>query len=155
VIPESVSMSDARSGTKKFRVATSFGDVSTAADAAIGTAFFEVGVVSFVLCRLRLRTSLKPSPWVAADIGALDWSVGVLAFSTAFNSCRVIVYVPYRPLNGVVPLRALRKFCLFSSAVLTMDGNRSLSPAEAGMYLAISSMSRLFQLCVGVGKLSY
>jgi hypothetical protein len=50
VLVESVSMSDAQSGAKKFRVVTSFGGVSTVVNAA----FFEVRVVSFVLCCLRL-----------------------------------------------------------------------------------------------------
>jgi hypothetical protein len=68
MLAESVSMSDVRSWTKKFRVATSLGVVSTAVHAA----FFEVGAVSFVLSRLRLRTSLKPSSWLVADFGVLD-----------------------------------------------------------------------------------
>jgi hypothetical protein len=72
---------------------TSLGGVFTAANTAVGTAFFEVGAVSFVLFRFRLRTSLKSSSWVAADFGVLDWPAGVLAFSTAFNSCRATVYV--------------------------------------------------------------
>jgi hypothetical protein len=57
MLAESVSMSDARRGAKKFRMATSLGGKSTAVHAD----FFEVGAVSFVRCRLRLRTSLKPS----------------------------------------------------------------------------------------------
>jgi hypothetical protein len=57
VLAEIVSMSDARSGIKNFRVSTSLRGVSTAAHAA----FFEVGAVSFVLCRLRLQTYFKPS----------------------------------------------------------------------------------------------
>jgi hypothetical protein len=92
VLVESVSMSDAGSGAKKFRVATSLGGVSTAVHAA----FFEVGALSFVLCRLRLRTSLTPSSWVAADFGVLDWTAEVLAFSTAFNSCRATVCICHR-----------------------------------------------------------
>jgi hypothetical protein len=51
------------------RLATSLGGVSTAADAAVGIAFFEVWAVSLVLCRLCLQTSLKPSSWVAVDFG--------------------------------------------------------------------------------------
>jgi hypothetical protein len=43
VLAESVSMSHARSGAKKFRVATSLGDVCTAADAAVGTPPFKSG----------------------------------------------------------------------------------------------------------------
>jgi hypothetical protein len=136
VLAESVSMSDAWSGAKKFRVTTSLGGMSTAVHAAV----FEVGALSFVLCHLHL---LKPSSWVAVDFGVLDWPAGVLAFSTAFNSCTVTVYVPYRALNRFFPLRTLQKFCLFSSAVLTMDDHYSLSPTEAGVYLAISSMSRI------------
>jgi hypothetical protein len=57
VLAESVSMSDVWSRAKKFQVATSFGGMSM----AVHTAFLEVGAVSFVLCHLRLRTSLKPS----------------------------------------------------------------------------------------------
>jgi hypothetical protein len=79
------------------------GGMTTAAD----TAFFIVGAVSLVLCRLRRRTTLKPSSWVAEHLGVSDWPVGVLAFSTAFKSCRVTVYVPQRPLNRVLPVRAL------------------------------------------------
>jgi hypothetical protein len=96
-----------------------------------------------VLCRSRLRTSLKPSSWVAADFGVLDWPAGVFAFSTAFNSCRATVYVQYRALNRVFPMRALQKFCLFSSTVLTVDDHCSLSRTEAGVYLAISSISQI------------
>jgi hypothetical protein len=40
-------------------------------------------------------------------------------------------------------MRALQKFWLFSSAVLTMDDHCSLSPIEAGVYPAISSMSHI------------
>jgi hypothetical protein len=41
-----------------------------------------------------------------------------------------------------------------------MDEHCSLSPTEAGVYLAISSMSQItfnssFSCCVGAGKLSY
>jgi hypothetical protein len=111
-----VSMSDARSGAKKFRVATSLRGVSTAENAA----FFDVGTLLFVFCRLRLRTSLKPSSWVAADFGVLNGPAGVLAFSTAFKSCRATVYVPYKALKRFFPLRTLQKFCLISSAVLMM-----------------------------------
>jgi hypothetical protein len=62
VLAESVSTSHARSGAKKFRVATSLGGVSTAADTAVSTAFIDVEAVSFVLCRMRLRASLKHPP---------------------------------------------------------------------------------------------
>jgi hypothetical protein len=86
VFAESVFMSHARSGEKKFRDATSLGGVSTAADTAVSTPFFEVGTVSFVPWHLRLWTSLESSFWVAADFGDLDWPAGVLAFSTDFNS---------------------------------------------------------------------
>jgi hypothetical protein len=62
VLTESVSMSRARSAGKTFWVATSLvgGGVSTAADTAVRTVFFDVGAVSLVLCRLRLRT---PTCW--------------------------------------------------------------------------------------------
>jgi hypothetical protein len=53
--------------------------VSTAPDAAVGTAFLEVRAVSSVLCLFRLLTDLKPSSWVAADSGVLDWTAGILA----------------------------------------------------------------------------
>jgi hypothetical protein len=43
------------------------------------------------------------------------------------------LYVQYRALNRVFPVRALQEFCLFSSAVLTMDGHCLLSPTEAGV----------------------
>jgi hypothetical protein len=130
---ESVSMSDAWTGAKKFRVATSFVGVSTAVQAA----FFQFGALSCVLYPLRLRISLKPSSCIAPDFGVLDWPAGVLSFCTAN------VYVPYRALNRFFPLRTLQKFCLFSSAVLMMVDHCSLSPTEAGVYLAISSMSRI------------
>jgi hypothetical protein len=42
-------------------VVTSFAGVIAAAGAAVGIPFFEVGAVSVVLFRLRLRTSLKHS----------------------------------------------------------------------------------------------
>jgi hypothetical protein len=96
-----------------------------------------------VLCCLCLQTSLKPSPWVAVDFCVLDWPAGILAFSTAPNSCWAAVYMPYRALNRVFPVWALQKFCLFSSALLTMDDHCSLSPTKAGVYLAISSMSQI------------
>jgi hypothetical protein len=132
MLVESVSISDVRSGAKKFRVATSFGGgVSTAKNAA----FFEVVALSFVLCRLGLRTSLKSSSCVAADFGFLNWPAGVLAFSAAFNSCKATVYVPCRALNRFLPLRTLQKFCVFSSAVLTMVDHYSLSPTEARVTL--------------------
>jgi hypothetical protein len=54
-------------GAKNLRVATSLGGVIPAAY----TAFFKVGAASFVLCRFRLRTSLKPSSWVVEDLGFL------------------------------------------------------------------------------------
>jgi hypothetical protein len=136
-------MSHARSGAKKFRVATSLGGVSMAADTAVGIAFFEVRAVSFVLCSLHLRTSLKPSSWVAADFGVLDWPAGEFAFSVAFNWCRATVYAPYRALNRVFPVRTLQKFCLFFSAMLTMDDHCLLSPTEAGLYLAFPRCHRL------------
>jgi hypothetical protein len=132
-------LTDARSWANKFQVASSLGGVSMAVHAP----FFKVGAISFVPCRLRLRNALKPSSWVAADFVVLDWAAGVLAFSMAFNSCRSTVYVPYRSLNKFFPLGTLQKFCQFSSAVLTMDDHCSLSPTEAGEYLAISSMSRI------------
>jgi hypothetical protein len=144
---------------EKLRVVSSLWGVSTAADAAVGIGFFEVGVVSLVLCRLLLRTSLKPSSCVAADFGVLDWPAGGLASSMAFNSCRVTVYVPYRALNRGFPVRALRKFCLFPSAALTMDDHCSLSPTGAGFYPGTPRCRRifkqLFQLCIGVVNLSY
>jgi hypothetical protein len=80
---------------------------------------------------------------MAADFGALDWPVRVLAFNTVFNSYRATVYLPYRALNRFYPLRTLQKFYQFSSAVLMMDEHCSLSPTEAGVYLAISSISRI------------
>jgi hypothetical protein len=69
-----------------------------AAEVAGGPAAFEVRAVSSVLCRFRLRTSLKPSSCVdcsPADFGALVWPAGVLALSTAFKSPNVtlLVYV--------------------------------------------------------------
>jgi hypothetical protein len=143
VLAECVSVSHARKGAKKIRVANSLRAVSTAADTAASTAFFEVRAVSFLLCRLRLRTSLKPSSWEAADFVVLDWPAGVFAFNTAFNSCTATVYVQYTALNRVFPVRALQKFCLFSAALLTMDDHCSLSPTEAGVYLAISSTSQI------------
>jgi hypothetical protein len=103
VLLESGSISDARSGAKKSRVATSLWGVST----VVHVAFFEFGAVSFVLCRLRLRIFFKSSSCVATDFGVLDWPANVLAFSTAFNSCRATVYVPYRALNKFFPLRTL------------------------------------------------
>jgi hypothetical protein len=68
---------------------------------------------------------------VAANFGVLDWPAGLFVFSTAFNSCRATVYVQCRALQRAFPLRALQKFCLFSSAVLTMDDHCSLSPVSA------------------------
>jgi hypothetical protein len=56
---------------------------------------------------LRRRTSLKPSSWVE-DLRASDGAAWLLAFSMAFNSCNATVYVPYRALNRVFPLRALQ-----------------------------------------------
>jgi hypothetical protein len=53
------------------------------------------------------------------------------------------VYVPHKVINSFFPLRTLQKLCLFSSTVLTMDDHCSLLPAEAVVYLAISSMSRI------------
>jgi hypothetical protein len=85
-LEESVSMVAGLRGAKKLRVTTTFGEVSTASGAAVGTALLEVGAVSSVLCLFRLRTSLKPSSWVAADFGVLDWLDRLLALSTAFNS---------------------------------------------------------------------
>jgi hypothetical protein len=78
---------------------------------------------------------------VAADFGAFDWPAGVFTFSMAFNLCIANVYVKYRALNRFFPVRAFQKFCIFSSAVLTIDDHCSLSPTEAGAYLAISQMS--------------
>jgi hypothetical protein len=95
-----------------------------------------------VLCRLHLQTSLKLSSWVAADFRVLDWPARVLVINTAFNTCRVTVYVPYSVLNRVFPVRALQKFCLLPSATLTMDDHCSLSPTEAGVYPGTSSMSQ-------------
>jgi hypothetical protein len=69
LLAESVSISVVRSGAKKLRVTTSSCGVLTWADAAVGIAFLEVGAVSVVLCRLRLRTSWKPSSLLAE----LDW----------------------------------------------------------------------------------
>jgi hypothetical protein len=71
-LEESVSMVAALRGAKKLRLTTTFGGVCTASDAAVNTAFLEAGAVSLVLCLFRLRTSLKPSSWVAADFGVLD-----------------------------------------------------------------------------------
>jgi hypothetical protein len=39
-------------------------------------------------------------------------------------------------------VRALQKFCLLSFAALTVDDHCSLSPTEAGVYPATSSMSQ-------------
>jgi hypothetical protein len=77
--------------------------VSTASVAAVGTAFLEVRAVSWVLCLFRLRTSLKPSSWVAEDFDGLDCSAAVLALSTAFNSCRATVYVAYKGTKQGLP----------------------------------------------------
>jgi hypothetical protein len=96
VLEESVSMLDALRGAKKFRVGTVLVVVFTAAESAVCTAFFKVGVDSLELCRLRLLTSLKPSSSVV-----FDWPAGACAFSKVFNSCRATVYVPYRALNRV------------------------------------------------------
>jgi hypothetical protein len=93
-----------------------------------------------VLCLFHLRTSLKPSSRVAANFGVLDWPVRILALITASNSWRATVYVPYRALNRLFPLRALQRFCLFS-AVFTMAEHCSLSATEAEVYPATSSMS--------------
>jgi hypothetical protein len=57
-VPEvSVSIVVDRRGAKKFRVVTSF--LGAFLFSAAG--FFKVGVASLLLCRLRLRISLKPS----------------------------------------------------------------------------------------------
>jgi hypothetical protein len=95
---------------------------------------------------------------MAADFGVLDSPAGVFAFSTALNSCRETVYVPYRALNRVFPVRALQNFLL--SAALTMDDHCSLSPTEAGgvpchVLNVAEYFKLLFQMRVGVGKLSY
>jgi hypothetical protein len=103
-----------------------------------------------VLCHFRLRTSLKPSSWMAADFGVLDWPAGLHSFSTAFNSCRATVYMPYRALNRFFPLRNLQKFCLFSSAVLMVDNHCSLSPTEAAVYLPLPRCRGLLQTAVSV-----
>jgi hypothetical protein len=84
------------------RVVTVEGGMSAVVQAAVGTPFFGVRVVS-----LGLWTTLKPSSWVAADLSILGWPTGVLAFSTDLNSCRATMCVPYRVLNRVFPLRAL------------------------------------------------
>jgi hypothetical protein len=61
-VPEElVSMLDALRGAKKFRVGTVLEVVFTAAESAVGTAFFKVGADSLELCRLPLLTSLNPS----------------------------------------------------------------------------------------------
>jgi hypothetical protein len=104
-------------------------------------AFFEVGASSLVLCSLSRRTSSKPSSWLAAHLAVSDLPAGLLAFSRVFDSCRAIFYVPYWALNRVFPLRALQKFCLFSSAMFTMEDHCSLSATEAGVCPATSSMS--------------
>jgi hypothetical protein len=44
-------------------------------------------------------------------------TAGELAFSTAFNSGRATVYVPYRALNRLFPLRTLQKFCSLPNEV--------------------------------------
>jgi hypothetical protein len=94
-----------------------------------------------VLCRLRRRTSLEPSSWLAAHLVISDLPARLLAFSRTLNSCRATVYVPYRALNKVFRFGALQKFCLFSSAMFTMEDHCSLSPTEAGVYPATFSMS--------------
>jgi hypothetical protein len=89
-------MLDALRGAKKFWVGTVLEVVFTAAESAVGTAFVKVGADSLELCRLRLLTSLKPSSSIV-----FDWPAGACA-------CRATVYVPYRALNRVFPVRALQ-----------------------------------------------
>jgi hypothetical protein len=92
----------------------------------------------FLLCRLRLRTSLKPSSWVAADFGVLHRAAGVFAFGTVLNSCRATVYMQYRALNRVFPVRPCRSSACFPPPT----AHCTLSPTEAGVYLPISSTSQ-------------
>jgi hypothetical protein len=119
------------------------GDLLVGVSTAINATFFEVRVVLFMLSHLRLRTSLKPFSWLVADFGVLDWPAGVLAISTAYKSWIATVYMLYGTLNRFFPLRTLQKFCLFSSAMLAMDDHCSLPHTEAGVYLAISSMTQI------------
>jgi hypothetical protein len=100
-----VSLLDTLRGTKKFRVGTVLGVVFTAAESAVGTAFFKVGADSLELCRLRLLTSLKPFTSVV-----FDWPAEACAFSKVLSSCRATVYVPHRALTRVFPVRALQIF---------------------------------------------
>jgi hypothetical protein len=77
---ESVSIFVARSGAKKLRVPTSLLVVHVSADAG----FLEVGAVSAVLRRLRLRTSLMGSPSVgfSASVAVVVLPAVVLAFKS-------------------------------------------------------------------------
>jgi hypothetical protein len=143
VLAESMSMLDSRSGERNSPWRPPLVGVYT----AVHGAFFEVGQVSFVLCRLRFPTSLKPNSWVAADVGVLGWPAGVIVFSAVFNPCRVTVYLPLRALNMFFPLRTLQKFCLFSSTFLTVDEHCSHSPTEAGVCLV---MWRLLNLSLSL-----
>jgi hypothetical protein len=62
-------------------------EVSAMADTAVGAAIFNILAVLTLLCRFRLRTSVKPSSWVEALFGVGVGSVVVLAFSKDFSSC--------------------------------------------------------------------
>jgi hypothetical protein len=65
-----------------------------------GHCFFEAGAVSVVLCRLRLRTSLKPSSCVGFSVAL---PAELLAFEMDFRTFKVTVYVPCSALNNVLP----------------------------------------------------
>jgi hypothetical protein len=92
----------------------------TAADAAVGTAFFEVQAVSSVLCRFRLRTSWKQSSWAgggSADFGAVFCPAVLLALSMAFKSPNVTVYVRLRALKKSSRSEPCRSWLCFFGGV--------------------------------------
>jgi hypothetical protein len=109
--------------------------VLTAAGAAVTTVFFGVWAASLLLWRLRLWTSWKPSSWVGwfAACGVILLPVVVLTFSSAFNSCKATVYVPYSALKSVFPDRALQLLVQFSSVVLTTAVHSALSRTAVGV----------------------
>jgi hypothetical protein len=108
----SVSMSVALRGAKNFKVTTSLKGIYKVGDVLFCTAvFFEAPAVSSMACRLCLRTSWKPSSSFVCcpvEFGELVWSARVFAWSTAFNSSTVTVYVSYRALKSVFSWRGLQ-----------------------------------------------
>jgi hypothetical protein len=87
------------------RVATSFEGVLRGADDPVGSAFFEVGAVLVALCRLRFRTSWKPSSCAGFPVGL---PADLLAFNIDLKSFNVTVYMPYSALSNVFPESAFQ-----------------------------------------------